>query len=161
MREMRDKEWRLTGLQTFGTYPAKMNGVFTVGDLKISFQNRTFERRNFIGRQPFEYQTDPARKIKTVLLSRYRNAAEERLALNELVSLVSDNIVEPEKQIIGIACRCLRRPSMSWIKFRKKSLVNLSIFLRFLYRKPCGTGYHRLVLYGQKDRIRGRQISLP
>ena len=28
-------------------------------------------------------------------------------------------------------------------------------------RKPCGSGYHRLVLYGKRQRIRGMQISLP
>ena len=50
------------------------------------------------------------RKIKPILrgnkdgyIVSYKNCRGRKSALNELVNLVCDNIVEPEKQILGIA----------------------------------------------------------
>ena len=103
-------------------------------------------------------------ETRTVLLSSIKKCRGRKAALNELVSLVCDNIVEPEKQIIGIAHADAYEDSLYVMdKIQEKNLCAgiYQYFLRFLYRKPCGTGYHRLVLYGKRQRIRGRQISLP
>lgn len=77
---MRDKGMEIDEVaDILETYPAKMNGVFTVGDLKYLSRTGRLSGSNCSRRQPFEYQTDPARKQRRVLLSSTRNAAEEKL----------------------------------------------------------------------------------
>ena len=84
------------------TRPAKMNGVFTVGDLKyLARTGRLSGTAAIIGN---------VLSIKPILrgnkdgyIVQYKKCRGRKAALHELISLVCNNIVEPEKQIIGIA----------------------------------------------------------
>lgn len=84
------------------TYPAKMNGVFTVGDLKyLAKTGRLSGSAALVGN---------LLKIKPILrgnkdgyIVQFKKCRGRKAALNTLINLVCDIIVEPEKQIIGIA----------------------------------------------------------
>ena len=84
------------------TCPAKMNGVFTVGDLKYLARTGRLSGTaavigNVLSIKPF------LRGNKDGYIVQYKKCRGRKSALNELISLVCNNIVEPEKQIIGIA----------------------------------------------------------
>ena len=84
------------------TYPAKMNGVFTVGDLKyLAKTGRLSGSAALVGN---------LLKIKPILrgnkdgyIVQFKKCRGRKAALNTLINLVCDMIVEPESQIIGIA----------------------------------------------------------
>ena len=83
-------------------YPAKMNGVFTVGDLKYLARTGRLSGTaavigNVLSIKPI------LRGNKDGYIVQYKKCRGRKSALNELISLVCNNIVEPEKQIIGIA----------------------------------------------------------
>ena len=83
-------------------YPEKMNGVFTVGDLKyLSHTGRISGSAAFVGNilniKPI------LRGNKDGYIVQYKKCRGRKASLNSLVSLVCDNIVDPENQIIGIA----------------------------------------------------------
>lgn len=101
--EMRDKGMSFDDVaDELETYPARMNGVFTVGDLKyLSRTGRISGTSALIGN---------VLSIKPILLGnkdgyivQYKKCRGRKSALNELISLVCDNIVDSENQIIGIA----------------------------------------------------------
>lgn len=101
--EMRDKGMAVDEVaDLLDSYAVKMNGVFTVGDLKyLSHTGRIKGSVAAIGN---------VLKIKPILrgnkegyIVSYKNCRGRKSALNELVNLICDNIVEPEKQIVGIA----------------------------------------------------------
>ena len=84
------------------TCPAKMNGVFTVGDLKYLARTGRLSGTaavigNVLSIKPI------LRGNKDGYIVQYKKCRGRKSALNELISLVCNNIVEPEKQIIGIA----------------------------------------------------------
>ena len=81
---------------------AKMNGVFTVGDLKyLAKTGRLSGSAAFVGNilniKPI------LRGDKDGYIVQFKKCRGRKAALNALVSLVCDNIVDPENQIIGIA----------------------------------------------------------
>lgn len=85
-----------------GTCPAKMNGVFTVGDLKYLARTGRLSGTaavigNVLSIKPI------LRGNKDGYIVQYKKCRGRKSAIHELVSLVCNNIVEPEKQIIGIA----------------------------------------------------------
>lgn len=84
------------------TYPAKMNGVFTVGDLKyLSRTGRISSSAALVGNL---LSIKPIlRGNKDGFIVQFKKCRGRKSALNTLVSLVCDNIVNPEEQIIGIA----------------------------------------------------------
>lgn len=84
------------------TYPAKMNGVFTVGDLKyLAKTGRLTGSAAFVGNL---LQIKPIlRGNKDGYIVQFKKCRGRKAALNTLIDLVCNNIVEPEKQIIGIA----------------------------------------------------------
>lgn len=84
------------------TYPAKMNGVFTVGDLKyLSKTGRISSSAALVGNL---LNIKPIlRGNKDGFIVQFKKCRGRKAALNTLVSLVCDNIVNPEEQIIGIA----------------------------------------------------------
>lgn len=84
------------------TYPAKMNGVFTVGDLKyLSKTGRISSSAALVGNL---LSIKPIlRGNKDGFIVQFKKCRGRKAALNTLVSLVCDNIVNPEEQIIGIA----------------------------------------------------------
>lgn len=84
------------------TCPAKMNGVFTAGDLKYLARTGRLSGTaavigNVLSIKPI------LRGNKDGYIVQYKKCRGRKSALNELISLVCNNIVEPEKQIIGIA----------------------------------------------------------
>ena len=84
------------------TCPAKMNGVFTVVDLKYLARTGRLSGTaavigNVLSIKPI------LRGNKDGYIVQYKKCRGRKAALNELISLVCNNIVEPEKQIIGIA----------------------------------------------------------
>lgn len=84
------------------TYPAKMNGIFTVGDLKyLSKTGRISSSAALVGNL---LSIKPIlRGNKDGFIVQFKKCRGRKSALNILVSLVCDNIVNPEEQIIGIA----------------------------------------------------------
>ena len=84
------------------TYPAKMNGVFTVGDLKyLAKTGRLTGSAAFVGNL---LQIKPIlRGNKDGYIVQFKKCRGRKAALNTLINLVCDTIEEPEKQIIGIA----------------------------------------------------------
>lgn len=84
------------------TYPAKMNGVFTVGDLKyLSKTGRISSSAALVGNL---LSIKPIlRGNKDGFIVQFKKCRGRKSALNTLVSLVCDNTVNPEEQIIGIA----------------------------------------------------------
>ena len=101
--EMRDKGMSVDEVADFlETYVGKMNGIFTVGDLKyLSHTGRIKGSVATIGN---------VLKIKPILrgnkdgyIVTYKNVRGRKAVLNTLINLVCDNIINPEQQIIGIA----------------------------------------------------------
>ena len=84
------------------TCPAKMNCVFTVGDLKYLARTGRLSGTaavigNVLSIKPI------LRGNKDGYIVQYKKCRGRKAALHDLISLVCNNIVEPEKQIIGIA----------------------------------------------------------
>ena len=101
--EMRDKGIAFDDVaDELETYPARMNGVFTVGDLKylsrtVRISGTSALIGNVLSIKPI------LRGNKDGYIVQYKKCRGRKSALNELISLVCDNIVDPENQIIGIA----------------------------------------------------------
>lgn len=84
------------------SYPARMNGIFTVGDLKYLANTGRISGSaalvgNILNIKPI------LRGNKDGYIVQYKKCRGRKSALNTLISLVCDNIVHPEEQIIGIA----------------------------------------------------------
>lgn len=87
---------------TLETYPAKMNGILTVGDLKyLAKTGRLSDSAALIGNilsiKPI------LRGNKDGYIVQYKKCRGRKAALNTLVSLVCETIIDPKEQIIGIA----------------------------------------------------------
>lgn len=87
---------------TLETYPARMNGIFTVGDLKyLAKTGRLSGSASLIGNilsiKPI------LRGNKDGYIVQYKKCRGRKAALNTLVSLVCETIIDPKEQIIGIA----------------------------------------------------------
>lgn len=101
--EMRDKGMDFDQVaDILESYPAKMNGVFTVGNLKYlartgRLSGATAVIGNVLSIKPI------LRGNKDGYIVQFKKCRGRKSVLNELVNLVCDNIVNPEEQIIGIA----------------------------------------------------------
>lgn len=101
--EMRDKNMDVDEVaDIIETYPPKMNGVFTVGDLKyLSKTGRLSGAAAVIGNilniKPI------LRGNKEGFIVQFKKCRGRKAALNTLIDLLCNNIVDPENQIIGIA----------------------------------------------------------
>ncbi len=87
---------------TLETYPARMNGIFTVGDLKYLAKTGRLSGSaaligNILSIKPI------LRGNKDGYIVQYKKCRGRKAALNTLISLVCETIVDPEEQIIGIA----------------------------------------------------------
>ena len=87
---------------TLETYPARMNGIFTVGDLKyLAKTGRLSGSASLVGNilsiKPI------LRGNKDGYIVQYKKCRGRKAALNTLVSLVCETIIDPKEQIIGIA----------------------------------------------------------
>lgn len=101
--EMREKGMEIDAVaDILEAYPAKMNGVFTVGDLKyLSHTGRISGSTALVGNL---LNIKPIlRGNKDGFIVQYKKCRGRKSSLNTLVSLVCDNIEKPEEQIIGIA----------------------------------------------------------
>lgn len=101
--EMRDKGMNVNEVaDILDTYTPKMNGVFTVGDLKyLSHTGRISGAVAAIGN---------ALNIRPILrgnkegfIVQFKKCRGRKAALNNLIDLICKNIDNPESQIIGIA----------------------------------------------------------
>ena len=101
--EMRDRGMNVDeAADLLETYVGKMNGIFTVGDLK--YLSRTGRIKGSVATIGNVLKIKPIlRGNKDGYIVFYKNCRGRKSALNELVNLVCDNMVEPEKQILGIA----------------------------------------------------------
>ena len=101
--EMRDRGMNVDeAADLLETYVSKMNGVFTVGDLK--YLSRTGRIKGSVA------VVGNMLKIKPILrgsedgyIVSYKNVRGRKAVLNELIRLFCETIEEPEKQIVGIA----------------------------------------------------------
>lgn len=87
---------------TLETYPARMNGIFTVGDLKYLAKTGRLSGSaalvgNILSIKPI------LRGNKDGYIVQYKKCRGRKAALNTLVSLVCETIIDPKEQIIGIA----------------------------------------------------------
>ena len=87
---------------TLETYPARMNGIFTVGDLKYLAKTGRLSGSaalvgNILSIKPI------LRGNKDGYIVQYKTCRGRKAALNTLVSLVCETIIDPKEQIIGIA----------------------------------------------------------
>lgn len=87
---------------TLETYPARMNGIFTVGDLKYLAKTGRLSGSaalvgNILSIKPI------LRGNKDGYIVQYKKCRGRKAALNTLVSLVCETIIGPKEQIIGIA----------------------------------------------------------
>lgn len=83
-------------------YPARMNGVFTVGDLKyLSRTGRISSSTALVGNL---LSVKPIlRGNKDGYIVQFKKCHGRKAAIKELINLVCNNIVDPINQIIGIA----------------------------------------------------------
>lgn len=101
--EMRSKGMDFdTIADTLETYPARMNGIFTVGDLKYLAKTGRLSGSaalvgNILSIKPI------LRGNKDGYIVQYKKCRGRKAALNTLVSLVCETIIDPKEQIIGIA----------------------------------------------------------
>lgn len=101
--EMRSQEMDFdTIADTLETYPARMNGIFTVGDLKYLAKTGRLSGSaaligNILSIKPI------LRGNKDGYIVQYKKCRGRKAALNTLVSLVCETIIDPKEQIIGIA----------------------------------------------------------
>ena len=96
--EMRDKGMEVDEVaDILETYPAKMNGDLKYLSRTGRLSGATALVGNLLSIKPI------LRGNKDGFIVQYKKCRGRKAALNELVSLVCDNITEPEKQIIGIA----------------------------------------------------------
>lgn len=87
---------------TLEPYPARMNGIFTVGDLKYLAKTGRLSGSaaligNILSIKPI------LRGNKDGYIVQYKKCRGRKAALNTLVSLVCETIIDPKEQIIGIA----------------------------------------------------------
>jgi DegV family protein with EDD domain len=101
--EMRERGHSLDKIaEVLDATACSMNGTFTVGDLKYlahtgRIKNATATVGNFLNIKPI------LRGNKEGFIVQFSMCRGRKKSLNTLVNLVCENIVEPEKQIIGIA----------------------------------------------------------
>lgn len=101
--EMRAKGMEIDAVyDALKDYPDKMNGVFTVGDLKYLAKTGRIKGAaalvgNILAIKPI------LRGNKEGFIVQFKKCRGRKAALNDLVDLVCDNIEKPEEQIIGIA----------------------------------------------------------
>lgn len=101
--EMRDKGMSVDETaDLLETYAGRMNGVFTVGDLK--YLSHTGRIKGSVATIGNVLRIKPIlRGNKDGYIVNFKTLRGRKAALNTLVNLVCDNIVDPEEQIIGIA----------------------------------------------------------
>ena len=102
--EMRDKGMTVDEAADLleKTYVGKMNGIFTVGDLK--YLSRTGRLKGSVAVVGNMLRIKPIlRGNKDGYIVSYKNVRGRKAVLNELIRLFCETIENPENQIVGIA----------------------------------------------------------
>ena len=115
----------------------KMNGVFTVGDLKYlaksgRLSSATALAGNVLNVKPI------LRGSEEGFIVQFKKCRGRKKSLDTLVDLVCDNIVEPEKQILGIAHADAYEESL-YIVDKIKERVNVMDVVNTSYDYCTGT----------------------
>lgn len=136
--EMRDKGMDIDEVaDELETYPARMNGVFTVGDLKYLAKTGRISGAaavvgNVLNIKPI------LRGNKEGFIVQFKKCRGRKQALNDLADLVIENIVDPENQIIGIAHADAYEDSLYVMK-RIEEKVKLRGFINTSYDYCTGS----------------------
>lgn len=136
--EMREKGMDLDEVaDELETYPAKMNGVFTVGDLKyLAHTGRISGAAAVVGNV---LNIKPIlRGNKDGFIVQFKKCRGRKQALNDLADLVIKNIEDPENQIIGIAHADAYEDSL-YVMDRIQSQVKLRGFINTSYDYCTGS----------------------
>ena len=138
-----------------------MNGVFTVGDLKYlaasgRIHSATAVVGNVLSIKPI------LRGNKEGFIVQFKKTRGRKKSLDELVDLVCDNIVEPQKQIVGIAQADAYEESL-YIVDKIKERVNPKGFINTSYDYCTGAhvGPDAIALFfiGNDRELEGRQAE--
>lgn len=157
--EMRDQGMEVDEVaDKLETYPAMMNGVFTVGDLKFlaktgRISGATALVGNVLNIKPI------LRGNKDGFIVQFKKCRGRKTALNDLVDLVCDNIINPEEQIIGIAHADAYEDSL-YVMEKIKERVKLRGFINTSYDYCTGShvGPDTIALFFMaKDRELGKE----
>ena len=152
--EMRDKGMDVDeAADLLETYVGKMNGIFTVGDLKfLSHTGRIKGSVALVGNML---------KIKPILrgnkdgyIVSYKNVRGRKAVLNELIHLFCETIENPEDQIVGIAHADAYEDSLYMMEeIQKKVKVREFINTSYDYCTGSHVGPDTIALfYMAKDR---------
>lgn len=119
------------------TYPAKMNGVFTVGDLKYLARTGRLSGSaavvgNILSIKPI------LRGNKEGFIVQFKKCRGRKSALQTLIDLVCNNIENPENQIIGIAHADAYEESL-YIMEEIKKRIPLRAFINTSYDYCTGS----------------------
>lgn len=115
----------------------KMNGVFTVGDLKYLAKTGRINTATAIAGNVLNVKPI-LRGNKEGFIVQFKKCRGRKKSLDTLVDLVCDNIVEPEKQILGIAQADVYEESC-YVVDRIKERVNLKGVINTSYDYCTGT----------------------
>lgn len=160
--EMRDQGMTVDEVaDKLETYPPLMNGVFTVGDLKYlaktgRISNTTALVGNVLNIKPI------LRGNKEGFIVQFKKCRGRKAALNDLVDLVCNNIVNPEEQIIGIAHADAYEDSL-YVMEKIQERVKLRGFINTSYDYCTGShvGPDTIALFFMaKDRELGKEAVL-
>jgi len=152
--EMRDKGMDIDEVaDILETYPAKMNGLFTVGDLKHLFKTgRIIGAAATVGNVLNIKPILKGNKDGFIVLHKITRGRKG--SLNELVNLVVKNIENPEEQIIGIAHADAYEDSLYVMeKIQEKVKVRMFINTSYDYCTGSHVGPDTIALFFMaKDR---------
>ena len=126
------------------TYPARLNGVFTVGNLKyIARTGRLSGTTALVGNM---LSIKPIlRGSKDGYIVQFRKCRGRKAVLNELVNLLCDNITDPENQIIGVAHADAYEDSLYVIEQIKKRMISGSLFTSFIHHPHIKKSQNSLI----------------
>lgn len=152
--EMRDKGMEIDEVaDILETYPAKMNGLFTVGDLKHLFKTgRIIGAAATVGNVLNIKPILKGNKEGFIVLHKITRGRKS--SLNEIVNLVVKNIENPEEQIIGIAHADAYEDSLYVMeKIQEKVKVRMFINTSYDYCTGSHVGPDTIALFFMaKDR---------
>lgn len=152
--EMREKGMEVDEVaDILETYPPKMNGLFTVGDLKhLSKTGRINGAVALVGNV---LSIKPIlRGNKDGFIVQHKITRGRKASLNELINLVVKNIENPENQIIGIAHADAYEDSLYVMeKIQEKVKVRMFINTSYDYCTGSHVGPDTIALFFMaKDR---------
>lgn len=114
-----------------------MNGVFTVGDLKYLCKTGRISRTSAVIGNTLNIKPI-LRGDKDGHIVQYKKCHGRKAALNTLISLVCDNIIDPENQILGIAHADAYEESL-YVMEQIQSRVHVRGFINTTYDMCTGS----------------------